>query len=90
MILLTGNGYIYYLYYQLFFPDSTQIKAYTYGFDKDITDLIPLGLNITDHQELLSLAKQIKKFYLPEGTFSANNRSLIKVLKKYFLRSIIL
>lgn len=63
------------------FSDATQIKAFTYGFDKDITDLIPLGLNITNKQELLLLANQIKKFYLPEGTFSANNRSLIRVRK---------
>lgn len=62
-----------------FFSDSTQLGAYVEGFDKDSTCLVPKGLNITEEDKLDEVAKQIKHFYLKEGTFTAHNRSLIKV-----------
>lgn len=62
------------------FADYTQITTYSDGFDRNVTDLVPQGLNITNREELLGLAKLIKQFYLPKGHFSKNKRSLIKVL----------
>lgn len=61
------------------FLDYTQISVYSDGFDRNITNLVPLGLNITDKNEVLGLAKYIKQYYLPKGNFSSNKRNLIKV-----------
>lgn len=62
------------------FTAAKRIKAYVKSFDENSTYLVPQGLHITEEQKLDEVGAKVKEFYLKKGeTFTAHNRSLIKV-----------